>query len=465
MIEISITLLIYFCIVFGVGALQFRRQTAKEYITAPNTTGFIPLTLSLLGTIVGGGMFLAVSQLGFEFGITGLSLGAAYLVGNLVFGFFSPALRRFAKKRKITTLLGLVESLYPSSGRVRPSTMMTWATFLVFFLMLAVQFVGIATFLSFFLDLKFNTTLMIVAALLAVIIIPVYTAIGGFRRDIFTDVVQMVFVTIGVIVIWLNIGSTDFSIKFSELPSNLTSLGTNQLVYFVTALLFIAPTFLVRFDLWQRVITARSDGQARAAFIVSGIVSFIFFAAFSWIGMYSRASGGVDAKFAGLHTIQSGVTWGYGIVIAAFFAAVMSSADTFLGVSGLALSRGTIYKSDELEQAKVSVFRLRVVTAGVGVIAIGLAYLIRDIVSLFASAFGVLMVFLPGVIGGLVRKKPRYPECWWSMAIGLVVVIVLTPFMPREAFAPGLFSSIVTYFVVAWFSKKASLNPKRTHEG
>ncbi len=461
MIELVATLVIFYGIVLGVGVFQFRRQTASEYITAPNTTNFVPLTLTLLGTIVGGGMFLAVSQLGFESGVTGLALGAAYLVGNLAFGLLSPALRRIARERGVTTLLGLVESLYPSSGRVGPATMLTWATFLVFFLMLAVQFVGIATFLSFFLKLEFDTTIMIVAALLAVVTIPLYTAFGGFRRDVFTDVVQMTFVAIGLVVIFLNIGVHGLESKLAELPSELTSVGTAQLVYFVAALIFIVPTFLVRFDLWQRVITARSDGQARAAFIVAGLVSFLFFSAFSIIGMFARADGATDAQFAGLETIQRSVTWGYGVAVVAFFAAVMSSADTFLGVSGLALARGTVYRSGQLEQGSASVFRLRLITAGVGVVSLALAYFMRDIIDLFASAFAVLMVFLPGMIGGLVRKEPGYRECWWSVATGLGVIVACTPFMPRQAFAPALLTSLVAYLAIMVISKiRGGINPK-----
>jgi hypothetical protein len=66
------------------------------------------------------------------------------------------------------------------------------------------------------------------------------------------------------------------------------------------------------------------------------------------------------------------------------------------------------------------------------------------------------MVFLPGIVGGIVRRRPGYRECWWSMAVGLSVMILLTPMMPREAFAPALFASILVYLLVAWFSRKAN---------
>jgi len=319
--------------------------------------------------------------------------------------------------------------------------------------MLAVQFVGIATFLSFYMQIDFHVTIMAGAAIIAGLSIPIYTALGGFKRDIYTDIIQIIFVFIGLCIVLSGMMRNAIAPKLSQLPNELLIFGSKNTVFFVGILFFIAPTFLVRFDLWQRMITAKSDNHAKAAFFTSGVLSFLFFAAFGIIGMYARADGVTDAKFAGLEVIQRVVKGPVGgIVVAAFFAAVMSSADTFLGVSGLALARSTIYRKGELEDPErknVSVTRLRAFTLFAGISGMVLAYFFLDIIDLFASAFGILMVFLPSFVGGLVRKTPGVKECWWSVSFGLAVFLPLVIFIPKEAFLYGFLTSLIAYLVGA----------------
>jgi len=459
MFYLIITLSVYFVSVLLVGILRFRHQTPKEYITAPSSTGFLALTASLLGTIVGGGMFLGVAQLGFEKGITVFALGISYFVGSIILGLLAPHFRNYAKDNNITTLFGVFEKLYPSKGRIGLAVIFAWMTFLVFFLMLAVQFVGIATFLSFYIRINFHLTIMIGAVILAGISIPIYTAIGGFKRDIYTDIIQVLFVCLGLGIVLYGMMSNEVADKLSRLPNELTTFQSDDTIFFVGVLFLVAPTFLVRFDLWQRMITAKSNRHVRAAFFVSGILSFLFFVAFGIIGMYANAEGVRDARFAGLEVIQMVVKGPLGaVVVAAFFAAVMSSADTFLGVSALAVARSTIYRKGELEdpdKKNVSVRRLRFFTFFVGVASMGLAYAFLDIIDLFASAFGILMVFLPPFVGGLVRKKPGTKEAWWSVCAGLAVFLPLVIFIPKEAFLVGFTVSLIAYLVSASVHKEA----------
>jgi Na+/proline symporter len=127
----------------------------------------------------------------------------------------------------------------------------------------------------------------------------------------------------------------------------------------------------------------------------------------------------------------------------------MSTADTFLGVTALALAKGTVYrKSMSLDSSADDpsfVRRLRRVTLVVGAASLGFAYLLRDIVDAFALAFGLLMVFLPALIGGLLRDKPEESDARWSAILGLLAVIVAIPFGFKVAYLPGFLVATLTY--------------------
>jgi len=95
-------------------------------------------------------------------------------------------------------------------------------------------------------------------------------------------------------------------------------------------------------------------------------------------------------------------------------------------------------------------------TGGVGLASIALAFLVKDIIDLFASAFGMLLVFLPSFVGAFVRKSPAVRECWWSIGIGLLVVVPVSLVRPEEAYLPGLVASLIGYFLAVKTSRPSA---------
>ena len=464
MITLLITLAAYYAITLTIGLVKTRRSTAAEYVVPLDTFGWLPTGVSLVGTVVGGGMFLGVAQLGFDSSLSAFALGVSYLAGSLVFGLLAPSIRRWARDHQVRTLFGVFEALYPSRGR-QPSmeALFAGATLFVFFLMLAVQFVGVGSFLSFRAGINLPLAVAIGSAVVAVISTLIYSVVGGFKRDVLTDLFQVAAIIIGLVPLVLGLIDHDALDKVQSLPPETFRLESRHLIFFIGSLLFVAPTFLVRFDLWQRAIAAKTDTAARNAFWASGVASAIFFLFFSGVGLFGRALGLENSPHIGLEVISNVVpTHLLGLVLAAFFAAVMSSADTFLGVAGLALAKCTIYRKNELESAqddKISVSRLRFLALSVGLVACAFAYLIRDIVDLFAAAYGILIVFLPALIGGIARKDPREMEARWSAILGLVTVVPLLFVIPTEAFLPGIVVSTATYLLLARKARRPRSGP------
>ena len=170
--------------------------------------------------------------------------------------------------------------------------------------------------------------------------------------------------------------------------------------------------------------------------------------------MYGKALGLQNEEFVALEFIRQKMTGvSYSLVIAAFLAAVMSTADTFLGVTALALAKGTVYRgamSLEENTADVGfVPKLRRITLLVGMGSLLVAYLMRDIVDAFAMAFGLLMVFLPALIGGLLSDEPKENAAKWSAVLGLVAVVASVFLLnSKTAFLPGCVVAPVSYLVL-----------------
>ncbi len=456
-------LVVYYLVSIVAGIYKTRKLAPSDYITAPNSTNWIYLTLTLIATVVGGGMFFGVAQEGFEKGLVAFSLGIAYFTGSIAIGLLAPTLRKYARENKVTTLFGVIDVLYPDEfvlwrWTTRLSNVFSVVCFLVFLLMLSAQFVAIGTYVSFFSSTDFTWGVIVGSVLLAVFSTFINGFIGGFTRDVLTDVIQMIFIFLGVGAILYFLDLTSLGSQMAALPRQLFTLRSSQLVEFFGALIFIPLTFFVRFDLWQRIITAKSDKQARVGFYISGILCLFFFLFFCFLGLYGRGVGIVESKYVGMEVIEQVVTspFAAALTVAMFCAAIISTADTFLGVAGLSVAKTLFYKKGELETpaesgSGVNIRTLRLTTLVIGLVSIGFALLVRNIVDLFATAFGFLLVFFPAFIFGFLShadsgRKHRAAKA--SVMGGVAALALLFYFAPRVAWFPSLLISLGVYFIV-----------------
>jgi solute:Na+ symporter, SSS family len=474
LITTIVILFIYNAISTIIGVYGVRSQNASDYITAPKKTGWINLSLTLVATVVGGGMFFGIAQEGYEKGLIAFSIGIAYFTGSIVLGLLAPALRRYAEENNVTTLFGVIDTLYPNrrnlfNQSITISKLFAFVCFVVFILMLSVQFVAIGTYVSFYTGTDFPLALIVGSVTVAIISTILYGFIGGFTRDVYTDVVQMIFIFIGVGVILYYLDLSNLKNEMQELPRELFTIRKGQLIEFFGALIFIPLTFLVRFDLWQRIITAKSNTQARNGFYISGVLSLLFFLFFCFLGLYARGIGVTDSKFAGLEVI-SRITLtpiSAALAITMFCAAIISSADTFLGVAGISASKLLFYRNNELENPEesnsvVSLGKIRLITLIIGILALFFAYFIANIIDLFATAFGILLVFLPTFLMGFLAKTDSaeintehiHSLSWLSIVLGLVVITLLIYPYPREAWFPALVISCLPFAFYKKFKNK-----------
>jgi len=187
----------------------------------------------------------------------------------------------------------------------------------------------------------------------------------------------------------------------------------------------IFPVWFISIAAMQRIVAARDVKTAQRGFFLTGIpIEWPLFAIGStMIGLFARylIPDLTDPELATpmiiMQLLPAGIA---GLVIAAYIAAVMSSADSCL-MGPVAIFTNDIYKryikpdSTELHLVRVA----RYATLILGILAIVTAYLIPNVLDLilYAYTFGSAGIFFP-MLGLLFWKKTTAKGAFWSMLLG-----------------------------------------------
>lgn len=433
--EIPILLIIGFSFLnlyVGFAVSKSRKSSVRNYKGAPGSFKQGILALSLLGTIIGGGMFIGVSQIGFETGFGALVLAPSYLIG---FYFLERIISRARHETRLDgcdSIFDVIEIKYTYRfANVSLADLFRIACFILYISFLAAQILVLTTLLSFYFPSISNDSLTIIASLIVFINSAIYTIYGGLAKDIITDVIQMVWTTLGVtLIIIISVMRFEPSVPVSI--DYFTGLDRGM-VFVVGLFLFTGPTLILRPDMWQRIVAAEDERTARKAFRIAGIFSFLAFLVFILVGIQFRLSGGGGAGLF-FEQLISDPTIGY-LIGLSLLGAVVSSADTFLNVSSMAI--GDTIRRLRGKKASVAIYRFSSLFASIlGAI---LATSIPDLVKLFSGGFGALMIFFPTflmILYGIGNRSEKL--IYWATTIGLLIYLGTLYFLPTEAFIVGL---------------------------
>lgn len=441
-----------------------------EYASNRSRSAFSHILFTILGSLVGGWMFFGLCAIGYEAGIVGYAIGIGYAIGLVLLGLAIPRIKRAMVAENCDTMDDLVGSRYG-----RPTqTCVTIINLLFFLAILAAQFIAMAAFLRVFAEIEGQF-----AFYTAIIVVLIYTALAGFKGVLFTDTWQFYVLSVSAVVIFaVLMAKTDSAAVVDLGPSYFNGMGYGA-GFLVGALLFFPWSLLVRTDLWQRIASAKDETSARRAFFISAPILLIFYFLLTTVGIFGRAAlgEGVNPETSGFVHFLNIVRGPSGqaltlvgniflsILSLGVFAALLSTADTNLNVVSIAISklvRGEDWKRFEDETAdkfegerSVEETRIlnvtRVITLALGILAVGVAKLVPDIVDLIVAGASAIMVFLPAVLMTLFKDKRNTPAAIASIIAGFAVLIAMMTVNPKIAFLPATVIALVVYFAVAPF--------------
>lgn len=420
---------IYFVVLLWIGfhvARTDRGEGASEsFLAADRNMNLLQSTTSTAATDIGGGFSIAIAGLGFTLGISGSWLIAVSGLSIVMVSFLMvPKVKRWADRVKGLTTGDLFEARFDR----RTGTLAAIVIGIAWFTFVGGQVIAGGKLLQVTLDM--NLTF---AVILSGSIILAYTAMGGLKAVIYTDVFQMFVLMIGIVLVaapigLYKVGGWDGMVtQFAAAPEtrglvDWTAVGWKQMLGWFFA---IFPIWFISIAAMQRIIAARDEKTARRAFFLTGVpIEWPLFAIGSTlIGLIARMlfPDLADPELAAPTVIMELLPVGLaGIVIAAYIAAVMSSADSCL-IGSVAIFTNDVYRKhlrqDASEEALLRV--ARVSTIVLGVLAIGIAYLVPNVLDLilYAYTFGAAGMFFP-MLGLLFWRRTTASGAFWSMLAG-----------------------------------------------
>lgn len=450
----------------GVGFYFLKRNKCKEdYFVGGRKMSAGHIGLSVVATDVGGGFSIGLGGLGFTIGLSGTWM----LFTGLIGAWISAVL--------------LIPKVYPIG---RKHHFLTFPDTLAFHYNKKVALVaGIISFIGY---IGFTSSQILAgaklasatfpaltienAALLMGIIAVVYTVIGGIKAVIYTDTIQWIILMAGLIFIGIPIGYFHVGgwteIQKSISPNMLT-LSNISWVQFFNWFITIVPIWFVGMTLYQRIYACKDIRTAKKAWRTAGLfewpimafmgVALGLFARLAFEqGMFSGLGYGPESSMdaeLGLPMLLSNIlpVGLMGLMMAAYFSAIMSTADSCLmAASGNLIT--DVIDNFRNSQRKNQIVESQLITLSIGIVAVGLATVMQSVLELmlYSYAFMVSGLLVP-VLATLLCKKPNSNAALVAMIIGgattlTLIVLGLNLPLDLDPIFYGILSSLLAYSAV-----------------
>jgi len=436
---------------FLIGFWKLRSTDFASYVSSRSSMGGGVIGLSIVGTAVGGGMFFAVSQMGYEAGLAVLALPVSYLLGYLLLLRAVPRIRKYLSQAGGHTLYDVVEFRFKRTGSGARGylALLALVTLGMYGFMLAGQFAVLAVFYMDILDVSRATAWGLSLGVVAGTTLA-YSVVGGIKKDVATDIFQMAVTGIGLVLICAYSGRILVT-DYGQLPKSYFNLTGYGVLFPIGILLFFSPAFLGRYDYWQRIIAARDDASAKRGLWLSFPLIGFAYIVFCVLGLFVRAVAPdiqpSQAGLWGLRTLLPG--WAFLAAILAIYGAVMSTADTLLNVAGVSAYR-LLSPVLPLGMKRGSLLGVRLTTLGVGFSASLMVILAPDIVDLIVGGFSSLVILVPSLVVVLFFQRPNSRCGALSLGLGYLVFILLFAFaadLRKYAFMGGFVVAMVPVLV------------------
>lgn len=430
----------------------FKNKDIEDYYVGSRSIKASHVGLSIVATDVGGGFSIGLGGVGFLMGLSGSWLLFTGLIGAwLTAVFIIPKIKRIDAKEKFLTFPDFLRYRYDAKVAL-VAALISGIGYLGFTgaQMLAGAKLASATILQ---RNPFGMEPILFALIVIAVVTILYTVVGGLKAVIYTDTIQWIILLTGLL--FVTIPVTLFEIGGisnlkQNLPAEYFSLSNISPAQFINWMVTIIPIWLIGMTLYQRMYACKDEKQAKRAWYIAGIFEYPIMAFTGvFLGMCARvvfpnAESEMALPMLIRDILPVGVT---GIVIASYFSAIMSTAD-----SCLMASSGN-FVNDVLERyfvknisAKLSIRLSMLATLIVGLLAVILAAQFKTVLNaiLYAYAFMVSGLFIPTLGAYFWKKSSSAGALAGMIGGGLLTLLLMTEVisLPESLGAFGLDFSV-----------------------
>lgn len=456
--------LIYMAAVFGVGVYFYRKNVDREdYYVGGRSISPYHIGLSVVATDVGGGFSIGLGGLGFVMGLSGSWLLFTGLVGAWTAAvFILPKIKKIDKKMGMLTFPDFLRSRL-GSGVALLAAIISGIGYMGFTggQVLAGAKLASGTLFS---DIPVDMDPMTFSILIISGVILIYTVLGGLKAVIYTDTIQWIILLGGLTLLGVPFTLAEtggFEGLYAKLPNEFFSLTNLEVIDFINWMVTIIPIWLIAMTLYQRIFATRNEKEAKKAWYIAGLFEYPLMAFVGvFLGMSARIFFPAADPEMGLPMLLKDILpiGIKGIIISAYFSAIMSTADSCLIASSGnfvndIIERYFIKNASQKQMMRIS----QLVTLIIGGVTIYIASsfeMVLDII-LHAYSFMAAGLFVPTLAAYFARRQhPKAAMASMLLGGGTTLVFIFggfeLPFGLHPSFY-GIFISAITFFVGRFF--------------
>ncbi len=457
---------IYLILIVVLTLRHVKHNNLESYLVNNRKTGTLLLVFTTLATFVGGGTSIGLMAMGYESGFAAVGIGIAYVIGFMILIRFAGKIRTFGDVFKIYTFPHYLNKRYnykePNKFYYAFSATVSSVNIFIFFFLLAAQFVGMATLLKYTFDIGYQN-----AAIISCIIVIAYTALAGLSGVIITDMLQFLAIVLMIIFIFIPgiLSDTVNLQRLAELPDNMLNGSYYGWVFLIALPLFLAPSVIVRMDIWQRLLAAKNEKTAKRMSLFSGLGMLPFYIIFPLVGMAIRLSLGsdIDPKDVTYLFIDKHTTpFLLGFAVVGLLSALMSSGDSFLNLISISFVNDLFRSKTKVPSEKK--YQIRLATIIFGVIALFMALVFPKIVDLMVVGIGTIVIFIPVTFLALTSKnvtsynRLALGSIISGFGVNLIFFIIGLEFVesldPKSSFIPAFITAALVLVIGIQIKKK-----------
>ena len=437
---LTITLIgLFFLISILIGWLASRKEDAEGFMIANRKLGLFQAVMTLSGTFVGAMTLLVYTAFVFTFGISALWIFIGYVVGFVIFTFFAIYLYKYSKGKNFYTLADYFKFRFGKKvALVIISIIFVW-----YFGTLSAQLYGGGKILSDLSGMSFTLSAILMCA-----VILFYLILGGFRSVVKTDVFQ--FIVMGVILLVMALTlKTGLQVPISHF--NPFNAGIVNIIAFF--LLGVLTPFATQ-DYWQRIFAMKNLKVVKSAFVISAFLVLIVSFILTYIGLIARTNfSNIDADLAVLYSFTQLVpNFLIGFVAIAFFAAILSTADTFLFLLSVNFTNDFLEMKSTDPRGRIKATRLAIFI--IGILSLSLALIYPNIVDITIIFKSLGLIVSPIVIIAWLSKGNK-TAIISTVLITTLIILVLSAFgfvRPELGFV-GMIGGFIIYGLTILISR------------
>lgn len=433
------------------------------YVGGRNLGGFV-VGVSFFATFASTNSYIGHAGKGYEYGLPWMVMAVFIVVFTwLSWSLVAPRLRRFTSHWDALTLPDYLASRFGANHRLLRSAAAV-VILLSSLLYLVAIFKGAGNLFQHFLTIPYTA-----AVGLTLVIVMLYTSIGGFVSVVRTDVVQGILMVLGATTIFFFVLKAAGGI--GAFPALAAAPDTEHLFTLSAGIPFVvllgialsgSLKLLVDPRQVSRFYALKDEGSVRVGVWVAVVgIALIQFCLFP-VGLLARTllDGVTDTDMV-IPTLVNdpGVfpLWVADFLVVAMVAAAMSSMDSVLLVAASVLHRDVV---ESVHPTAHPVTWTRIGVVGFSVLAAFIALEppggIVEITIFSGSLYAVC--FFPAILFGLHWQRGSAAGTLASMVTGVVVLLAWMGFGPSETVHevfPALLVSCLVYVVVALASPPA----------